>query len=57
MDDNELLDHGDGPILGDEPPLTDEEAELLPLFADALDPDTPTTVDEMERKWREIFGA
>ena len=30
----------------------DETVELMPLFADALDPDTPSTVEEAAKFWR-----
>jgi len=42
-------------IMGDEPALPDDEADLFVLFAEALDPDTPKTVDEAETEWRELF--
>jgi hypothetical protein len=44
-------EHG---ILGDQPPLPDEHAEVFPLFAEALDPNSPVTVEEVEREWRQI---
>jgi hypothetical protein len=31
--------------------LTEEEQELFPLFAEALDPDSPVTVEDVEREW------
>jgi hypothetical protein len=37
--------------------LTDEEQELFPLFAEALDPNNPKTVEEAEAEWRELFNA
>lgn len=36
---------------------TDEEVELLPLFAEALDPNDPKTVEQAEAEWRELFSA
>lgn len=51
--DFDSLDHPDD--VGCDP-LTDEEAELFPLFADALDPNTPTTVEERATEWQELFG-
>lgn len=31
----------------------DETVELMPLFADALDPDTPSTIEEAAEFWRQ----
>jgi hypothetical protein len=31
--------------------LTDEEAELFPLFAEALDLESPVTVDDVVKEW------
>lgn len=31
--------------------LDDEETELFPLFAEALDPNSPVTVEDVEREW------
>lgn len=50
MSDDDLLDHSDD-LLGDEAPLTDEEVGLFPLFAEALDPNSPVTVEDVEREW------
>jgi len=35
------------------PQATDEEVELMPLFAEALDPDSPVTIQDVEDEWRE----
>lgn len=32
-------------------PLTEEEQELFPLFADALDFNTSKTIADVEREW------
>lgn len=32
-------------------PLAPEEEELFVLFAEALDPSSPVTVEEVERQW------
>lgn len=53
MVDFDDLDHGD--LVG-ATPLTEQEQELFPLFADALDPNTDTTVEQREAEWRELFG-
>lgn len=37
--------------------IGDDEAELFVLFADALDPETPSTVDGRAAEWRELFGG
>lgn len=34
---------------------TDEEVALFPLFAEALDPNNPKTVEEAESEWRELL--
>lgn len=36
---------------------TDVEVELMPLFADALDPSTATTVEETAAKWQQLAGV
>jgi hypothetical protein len=40
-----------------EDPTDDMTVELMPLFADALDPDTPKTVEEAKGEWEELFGG
>lgn len=40
-----------------EPQADDDEVELWPLFAEALDPANPKTVEQVEQEWRELFGA
>jgi hypothetical protein len=52
--DDDCLDHPDDILDGLEP-LTPLEGELFVLFAEALDPDNPKTVDEVLSEWREIF--
>lgn len=37
-------------------PTSNVEADLFPLFAEALAPDTDTTVDETAARWRALFG-
>lgn len=32
----------------------DETVELMPLFAEAVDPDNPKTVEEAAEEWREL---
>lgn len=54
-DDAYLDGCNDDGILGDEPPLVDDETDLFVLFAEALDPDNPKTVAEAEAEWREIL--
>ena len=34
--------------------LPDAEADLFVLFADALDPDTPTTVEQRAAEWEAL---
>jgi len=46
---------GDGIMAGEEP-LPDEHVDLFVLFAEALDPNHPKTVEEAEAEWRELFG-
>lgn len=40
----------------DEHPTSNVEAELFPLFAEALDPAVDLTVDEVAARWRALFG-
>lgn len=44
-------EHG---LLGGEPPMPDDHVEVFPLFAEALDPDSPVTVEQVEAEWRQI---
>lgn len=39
-----------------ENPTSNAEADLFPLFAEALDPNTDVTVDETAAGWRALFG-
>lgn len=39
-----------------EDPTSDEDVALFPLFADALDPATPKTVDEARAEWEALFA-
>ena len=32
-------------------PMPDDHVEVFPLFAEALDPDSPVTVADVERVW------
>lgn len=43
--------------LPDEEVLHDDELELFPLFAEALDPNSPKTVEQVKAEWEELFGA
>lgn len=36
--------------------LPDDEQDLFVLFAEALDPTTPKTVDEAKAEWDELFA-
>lgn len=31
--------------------IPDEDQEVYPLFAEALDPNSPVTVEDVEREW------
>lgn len=33
-------------------PTSDEEVELMPMFAEALDPNSPVTVEQVGEEWR-----
>lgn len=56
--DDDLLDGCDGAgLLGDQEPMPDDHVEVFPLFAEALDPDSPVTVEQVEQEWREIREA
>lgn len=37
--------------------LSDEDLELYPLFAEALDPNNPKTVEEAKNEWEGLFNA
>lgn len=50
MHDDDLLDHPDD-LLGDEEPISDENVDLFVLFAEALDPNDPKTVADVEAEW------
>jgi hypothetical protein len=39
-----------------EDPVSDEDLPYLALFADALDPNTETTIAQAEADWAELFG-
>lgn len=56
VDDNDdnFFDHPDD-IIGDTTPLTEEEGELFVLFAEALDPGNPKTVEEAKAEWSEVL--
>ena len=56
MIDDDLFDHPDD-LLGDEEPLSEGDGELFPLFAEALDPNNPKTVEESKADWEVLFGA
>jgi hypothetical protein len=52
--DDDLLDHPDD-LLGDTDPLSEEEGELFPLFAEALDPNNPKTIEEAKAEWEQVL--
>jgi hypothetical protein len=36
--------------------LPEDEQDLFVLFAEALDPENPKTVEEAEAEWKELFN-
>lgn len=34
-------------------PLEDDESDLFVLFAEALDPNSPVTIEDVEREWNQ----
>jgi hypothetical protein len=54
MPDDDLLDGCDLDFTVD--PTPDDEADLFVLFAEALDPNNPKTVEEAKAEWDEVFG-
>ena len=50
MSDDDFLDHPDD-LLGDEEPVSDDDSDLFVLFAEALDPNDPKTVADVEAEW------
>ena len=50
VNDDDFLDHPDD-ILGDEDPVSDDDSDLFVLFAEALDPNDPKTVADVEAEW------
>ena len=40
-----------------EDPTDDETVELMPLFAEALDPSTDVTVEQAEAEWKALLGG
>lgn len=52
--DDDLIDGCD--IDFTEDPLPDEEVDLFVLFAEALDPNTSSTVEERKAEWEALFG-
>ncbi len=53
IDDDDLLDGCDVDFTEEE--LPEEESDLFVLFADALDPNTPSTIEQRETEWKELF--
>lgn len=53
-EDDDLLDGCDVDFTEDE--LAHEEQDLFVLFADALDPNTESTVKQRETEWKELFN-
>lgn len=49
--DDAFLSGCDDDILGGADPLPDDETDLFVLFAEALDPESPVTVEDVERTW------
>ena len=49
MHDDEFLDGCDLDFTVD--PTPDDEADLFVLFAEALDPNNPKTIADVEREW------
>ena len=35
---------------------SDDDPELVALFAEALDPTNPKTIEQVQREWSELFG-
>lgn len=50
-----VVDHDGCDVDMTEDPTPDDQVDLLVLFADALDPDTPGTVKEREAEWKKLF--
>jgi hypothetical protein len=48
---------GEHGIMDGQETLPDDHVEVFPLFAEALDPDSPVTVEQVEREWRAIREA
>lgn len=53
VEDDDLLDGCDVDFTEDE--LDPEEQDLFVLFADALDPNTESTIKQREAEWKELF--
>lgn len=53
--DDEYLDYCEGGLA--ENPTPDDELDYIVLFADALDPNTPSIVEEKAAEWKELFDA
>lgn len=51
--DNDLVDGCDVDFEAEA--LPEEEQDLFVLFAEALDPDNPKTVEEAKADWEELF--
>lgn len=41
----------------EEPQVSDEDLKVYPLFAEALDPNTDITVEQVKAEWEELFSA
>lgn len=50
MLDDDLLDHPDD-ILEGVDPISEDDVDLFVLFAEALDPNNPKTVADVEAEW------
>lgn len=35
---------------------TDDDPELIALFAEALDPNNPKTIEQVKQEWSELFA-
>jgi hypothetical protein len=53
-EDDDLLDGCD--VDFETEALPDDEQDLFVLFAEALDPENPKTVEQAEAEWKELFN-
>lgn len=50
MIDDDFLDHPDEIVESDDQ-VADEDVDLFVLFAEALDPSNPKTIEDVEAEW------